>query len=55
MNVIRKHNEKVSKDKEHPGVIFREPDHLIVICAKASLSYVTENGIKVIPYVCLKD
>lgn len=55
VELIRKHNENVTKDKKHPGVVFREPDHLIVICAKAPLSYVTENGVKVIPFGCLKD
>lgn len=55
VDVIREHNKLVTKDKKHPGVVFREPDHLIVICAKAPLSYVTENGVKVIPFGCLKD
>lgn len=55
VDVIRKHNIEATKDKKHPGVVFREPDHLIVICAKAPLSYVTKNGVKVIPFGCLKD
>lgn len=55
VDVIRKHNEEATKDKQHPGVVFREPDHLIVICAKAPISYVTKNGVKVIPFGCLKD
>lgn len=52
--VIQKHNDLATENKEHPGVVFRQPDHLIVICANASVSYVTENGVKVIPYGCLK-
>lgn len=55
VDVIRKHNEDVTKNKKHPGVVFREPDHLIVICANAAVSYVTEKGVKVIPFGCLKN
>lgn len=53
--VIREHNIKASKNKEHPGVIYREPDHLIVICANAPMAYTTERGIRVIPFACLKN
>lgn len=53
--VIKEHNKKVLEDKEHPGVTFKQPDHLIVICANAPVSYVTDNGIKVIPFGCLKN
>ena len=54
-NVIRAHNEKVSADKDHPGVMYREPSLLMVICAKANMAYTTENNVMVIPYGCLKD
>lgn len=54
-NVIKEHNNKVLENKEHPGVIFREPEHLIVICANAPISYITKSGVKVIPFGCLKD
>ena len=53
--VIRKHNESALKDKEHPGVLYREPDLLIVICANASMAYTTEKGVKIIPAGCLRD
>lgn len=53
--VIKEHNEKVLSNKEHPGVAYREPDFLIVICANAQIAYTTENGVKVIPIGCLKD
>ena len=53
--IIRKHNESALKDKEHPGVLYREPDLLIVICANASMAYTTEKGVKIIPAGCLRD
>lgn len=53
--LVKTHNEKVSKDKDHPGVKYREPDLLIVICAKAQMAFTTARGIKVIPIGCLKD
>lgn len=53
--VIRAHNERALMDKEHPGVKYREPSLMIVICAKANMSYTTENNVKVIPFGCLKD
>lgn len=31
------------------------PEALIIICATAPVSYVTENGVNVIPIGCLKD
>ena len=53
--VIQKHNEEVLKDKEHPGVVYREPSLLIVICGNATMAYTTQSGVKVIPIGCLKD
>lgn len=53
-DVIKEHNKKVTKDPDHPGVTYREPDHLIIICANAPMAYTTEAGVKVIPYGCLK-
>lgn len=54
-DAIKKHNEEVKKNKKHPGVLYREPSLLIVICANATMAYTTENGVKVIPIGCLKD
>ena len=53
--IIRKHNEKALQDNSHPGVIYREPSQLIIICGNAPMAYTTENGIKIIPVGCLKD
>lgn len=53
--LIKVHNNKVSENMDHPGVKYREPSLLIVICANATMSYTTTNGVKVIPYGCLKD
>ena len=55
VDVIKKHNQEASENKEHPGVLYREPDLLIIICANASMSYTTENGVKVIPVGCLRN
>lgn len=54
-DVIKKHNDSAMKDKEHPGVLYRMPDLLIVICANATMSYTTESGVKIIPAGCLRD
>ena len=54
-DIIKKHNIEALSNKEHPGVLYREPSLMIVICAKAEMSYTTLNGIKVVPYGCLKD
>lgn len=54
-DVIKNHNDEVQKNKEHPGVKYREPDLLIIICATAPMAYTTDNGVKVIPVGCLKD
>lgn len=53
--VIKEHNEKALKNKEHPGVVYREPECLIVICGNATMAYTTEKGVKVVPIGCLKD
>ena len=53
--IIREHNKKVLKDEEHPGVVYREPDFLIVICGNATMSYTTKDGVKIIPIGCMKD
>ena len=53
--IIRKHNAAALKDEEHPGVLYREPDLLLIICANASMAYTTEKGIKIIPAGCLRD
>ena len=54
-DVIKKHNKEVQKNKEHPGVKYREPDLLVIICAIAPMAYTTENGVIVVPVGCLKD
>ena len=54
-SVIKKHNAEATTDKHHPGVLYREPDLLIIICANASMAYTTSNGVKVIPVGCLRD
>ena len=54
-NLIIKHNEKVLEDKKHPGVIYREPSALILICANLDMAFTTESGIKIIPIGCLKN
>lgn len=53
--LIVEHNKKVLKNEKHPGVIYREPSALIVICANADMAFTTKNGIKVIPIGCLKE
>ena len=53
--VIREHNRKASENKDHPGVIYREPSFLIVICGNAPMAYTTSNGVKVVPIGCLRD
>ena len=54
-NVIVQHNEAVNNNLKHPGVVYREPSALIIICATAPIGYTTENGVKVVPIGCLKD
>jgi Predicted ATPase (AAA+ superfamily) len=54
-DVIRQHNEKTLSDIDHPGVKYREPDLLLIICANAPMAFTTENGVKVVPIGCLKN
>ena len=54
-NLIREHNNKATADKEHPGVVYREPSLLIVICGNAPMAYTTESGVHVVPVGCLRD
>ena len=54
-SLIKAHNAEVSANKDHHGVLYREPSFLGVICANAQIAYTTENGVKVIPVGCLKD
>ena len=54
-DVIRTHNEKALENKNYPKPVYREPSALIVICANAPIAYTTENGVKVVPYGCLRD
>ncbi len=53
--LINKHNKKAKENTKHPGVEYREPDLLIVICANAPMSYITENGVIVLPVGCIRD
>lgn len=53
--LINKHNKKAKENTKHPGVEYREPDLLIVICANAPMSYITENGVIVLPVGCVRD
>lgn len=53
--LIDAHNAEVLANKEHPGVIYRKPSLLIIICANAPIAYTTENGVKIIPAGCLRD
>lgn len=53
--LITKHNEKALQNKEHRGVVYREPSALVLICANADMAYTTQNGVKVVPIGCLKD
>ncbi len=54
-NIIKKHNEKALENQEHPGIVYREPEQLIIICGNAPMAYTTKNGVKVIPIGCLRD
>ncbi len=54
-DVIKKHNEEALKCPEHSKAVYREPSALIVICASAPVGYTTDNGVKIIPFGCLKD
>ena len=53
--IIQRHNEEALKNKDHPGVDYREPSHLIIICGNATMAYTTQEGVKVIPVGCLRD
>lgn len=53
--LIEKHNNEALKNPQHPGVLFRTPSLMIIICGNAPMAYTTENGIKVIPAGCLRD
>ena len=54
-DAIREHNNQVMMNKEHPGVLYREPSLLLIICANCPMAYTTSGGVKVIPVGCLKD
>ena len=53
--LIQEHNEAASANREHPGVMYRRPDLLIIICATAPFAYTTEAGVLVVPVGCLRD
>lgn len=54
-DAIRKHNEEAQQNKTHPGVMYREPSLLLILCANAPMSYTTASGVKIIPAGCLRD
>ena len=54
-DIIRKDNEKVRQNEKHPGIEYREPSLLLILCGNAQMAYTTENGVKVIPIGCLRD
>lgn len=53
--LIRHHNEEASANAEHPGVLYRRPDVLAIICATVPFAYTTESGVVVVPVGCLRD
>ncbi|MCR4690594.1 MAG: DUF4143 domain-containing protein [Lachnospiraceae bacterium] len=53
--LIEEHNEAVSQNTDHPGVLYRKPSLRIIICANAPMAYTTEKGTKIIPIGCLRD
>lgn len=53
--LIKEHNKKVTLDKEHPGVLYKEPKRMIFISASGGNAFVSENGVIAIPFGCLKD
>ena len=53
--VIEEHNKKAMKNPDHPGVLYRKPSALVIICGNAPMAYTTESGVKVIPFGCLRD
>lgn len=54
-SLIQAYNAKALSNPDHPRATYREPEHMIIICATASMAYTTERGVKVIPIGCLKD
>ena len=53
--LIFDHNEKVLANNEHPGVVYREPSALVVLCANLDMAFTTQQGVKVVPFGCLKN
>ena len=54
-DLIVKHNEVALENKKHPGVIYREPSAMVLICANQDYAFTTKSGIKIVPVGCLKD
>ena len=54
-DLIKQRNEKAMENPEHPGVKYREPSALMIICANAKMAYTTANGVRVVPFCCMKD
>ena len=52
---IKKHNEEALQNPKHPGIVYREPSALIVICATAQIAYTTDNGVRIVPVGCMRD
>lgn len=53
--LIDAHNKDAKKNKDHPGVLYKKPSLMIIICATTSIAYTLESGVKVIPVGCLRD
>ena len=53
--LIAEHNEKALQKKDHPGVLYREPSVLAIVCANADMAYTTQNGVKIIPIGTMRD
>lgn len=53
--LIKKHNKEALSDKEHPGVLYKEPKRMIFISASGGMPVVLDEGIVAIPFGCLKD
>ena len=54
-DLIEAHNKEAAQNKDHPGVLYRKPSLMLIICATATTAYTLESGVKVIPVGCLRD
>jgi len=54
-SMIQAYNQKALSDSDHPRATYHDPSALIIICASATMTYTTKNGVHVIPAGCLRD